>query len=196
VQQGVEPAGNTHQLRRESPVGFGGVLATLGTPRPTLCPPHFAFLGCRFGLASRFLGFATYHLLDADRERAPLLEADQGQHEEGQPGHRLAIQTGKEPIETMGGLASFGDDDFITHEQVDLLRPIHVVPEEHPKQHGPRYHRCEKALHSTVTPAFARPAGHAEHRDASCHHQESAHYPAALAQGGCWYGGLKALQEC
>jgi hypothetical protein len=32
----------------------------------------------------------------------------------------------------MGGLASFGDDDFITHEQVDLLRPIHMMPEEHP----------------------------------------------------------------
>jgi hypothetical protein len=75
----------------------------------------------------------------------------------------------------------FGDDDFITHEQVDLLRPIYMVPEEHPKQHGPRYHRCEKALNSTVTPAIARPAGNAEHRDASCHHQESAHYPTELA---------------
>src|SRR5205085_144931 len=37
-QQGVEPAGHPHQLRREGPVGFGGVLAALWAPRPALWP--------------------------------------------------------------------------------------------------------------------------------------------------------------
>ena len=37
-QQGVEPAGDPPQLRRESPVGFGCILAALWTPRTALCP--------------------------------------------------------------------------------------------------------------------------------------------------------------
>jgi hypothetical protein len=63
-------------------------------------------------------------LLDAERERAPLLRAHQGKREKGQAWHWLAIQTGKEPIQTMGALAGFGDDDFVAHEQVDILGPI------------------------------------------------------------------------
>ena len=121
------------------------------------------------------------------------------QGEEGQPGHRLAIQTGKEPIQAMGVLAGFGDDDFIAHQQVDLLGPVHMVPKEHPKQRGPREHRGEKALDGPITAAFARPAGDAQHRDASRHHQQSAHYPAELAQGGCRYsrvGGIAKVLQC
>src|SRR5215467_13099391 len=93
-------------------------------------------------------------------------------------------------------LAGFGDDDVIAGNEVDVTRTVPLVPEEDPKQEAPREDRGEKALDGAVAAAFARPAGHAEHSDASGHHQERAHYPAALVQGGGWYVGLKALQEC
>ena len=54
VQQGVEPAGNTYQLRRESPVGFGFVLAALGTPRLTLGPRALGFLAAALALLAAF----------------------------------------------------------------------------------------------------------------------------------------------
>ena len=81
----------------------------------------------------------------------------------------------------MGERASFGDNDFIAHEQVDLLRPIHLVPEEHPKQHGPRYHRREKALNGPVTAAFTGPAREPQHRYTACHHQHGRNNPTELA---------------
>src|SRR5262245_2623442 len=54
VQQGVEPAGNTHQLRRESPVGLGCVLAPLGTPRPRCAPRTLRFLAAALALLAAF----------------------------------------------------------------------------------------------------------------------------------------------
>ena len=146
--------------------------------------------------AGRFFCVAAPHLLDADRERAPLLDADQGQREEGQPWHRLAIQTGKEPIEAMGGLAGFSDDDFVPPEQVDILGPIHMVPKEHPKQRGPRHHRGEKALHGPITAPFAGPPGQAQHGDAPRHDEHGRHHPAALTAGRRRHMGLQALYTC
>ena len=128
-------------------------------------------LGVRFGLAGRFFCVAAHDLLDADRERAPLLDADQGQREEGQPWHWLAIQTGKEPIQAMGVFAGFGGHDFIASQQVDLIWTVHMLTKEHPKQHGPWERLGEKALDGAVTAALARPAGDAQHRDPSRHHQ-------------------------
>ena len=84
----------------------------------------------------------------------------------------------------------------IARDEVDVTRAVHMVPEEDPKQEAPRDDGGEKALDGAIAAAFARPAGHAEHGDASGHHQERAHYPAALAQSGCRYVGLKALQKC
>ena len=96
----------------------------------------------------------------------------------------------------MRARASFGDNDVIARDEVDVPRTVEMVPEEDPKQETPRDNRGEKALDGAIAAAVARPAGHAEHGHASGHHQESADYPAALAQGGCRYVGLKALQEC
>ncbi len=153
--QGFDP----HQLRRQRALCFVCVLAPLRTPRATLCSGRFLLLGFRFGLAGRFLRCAAHDLLDADRERAPFLGADQGQREEGQPWHRLAIQTGKEPIQAMGVFARFGDHNFIASQQVDILWTVHLLTKEHPKQRSPREGLGEKALDSAVTAAFARPAG-------------------------------------
>src|SRR5262245_64188959 len=96
----------------------------------------------------------------------------------------------------MRARASFGDDDVIDRDEVDVTRTVHMVPEEDPKQEPPREDRGEKALGRAIAAAFACPPGHAEHGDASGHHQERTHYPTALAQGTCWYVGLQALQEC
>jgi hypothetical protein len=93
-------------------------------------------------------------------------------------------------------LAGFGDDDVIARDEVDVSRTVQMVPEEDPKQESPREDRGEKALDGAIAAAWARPAGHAEHGEASGHYQESAHYPTALAQGSCRYVGLQALQEC
>src|SRR5215475_1202163 len=96
----------------------------------------------------------------------------------------------------MRARTSFGDDDVIARDEVDVTRTVHMVPEEDPKQEPPREDRGEKALDGAIAAACACPAGHAEHGDASGHDQERTHYPAALAQGAGWDVGLKALHEC
>jgi hypothetical protein len=125
-----------------------------------------------------------------------LLDADQGQGEEGQPWHRLAIQTGKEPIQAMGVFARFGRHDFIAHQQVDLPWTVDMLTKEHPKQRGPRERLGEKALHRAVTAAFSSPAGEAQHCDPSSHHEHGPSNPAELAQGRRCQVGLETLEKC
>jgi len=79
--------------------------------------------------------------------------------EESQPGHRLTIETRKEPIQSIGVFARFRGHDFIAHKQVDLCGPIYMVPKEHPKQRGPRQRHREKALDSAITTPGASPPG-------------------------------------
>jgi hypothetical protein len=157
---------------------------------------HLVRDGGRLGLAGRFFCVAAHDLLDADRERAPLLGAHQGQREEGQPGNRLAIQTGKEPIQAIGVGAGFGGHDLVAHQEVDIVWTVNMLTKEHPKQDGPGEGLGEKALDSTVTAAFAGPAGEAQHRDPSCHHEHSPHNSAELATGGRCHMGLEAVAKC
>src|SRR4029450_3743783 len=96
--------------------------------------------------ASSLLGVAAHHLFDAHRKRPPLLDTDHRPGEKGQPWHGLAVQARKEMIETMRTRAGFGHDDFIASSQVDIIRAIHMLTEEHPKQDCPRNDRGEKAL--------------------------------------------------
>ena len=196
LEQGVEPAGNPPSLRRAGPVGFGLVLAALGPPRPTLGARGLRLLGGRCGLAGGLLRVAAHHRLDAQRKRAPGLDTHERQSEERSPWDGLTVQARKEAIQTMGARAGFGDDDVIARDEVDVTRTVQIVPEEDPKQEAPRDDGGEKALDGAIAAAFAGPAGHAEHGDASGHYQERTHYLAALAQGACWDVGLKALQEC
>src|SRR5262249_4880408 len=156
-------ASNTASLRREGPVGLRRVLAALWTPRSTLVARGLGLLGCCFGLAGGLLRIAASHLLDADRKRAPFVGAEQGTGAASQSGHRLAIETGKEPVQAIGMFPRFGGHALIAHQQVALTRTVDMVTKEHPQQGGPRDHRREKALYRAVTAPFACPAGDAQH---------------------------------
>ena len=65
------------RLRREGHVSFGRILATFWTSWTALDGRGCRLLSVRFGLAGRFVCVAAHDLLDAERERAPLLGADQ-----------------------------------------------------------------------------------------------------------------------
>ena len=173
-----------------------GVRATFRTPQATLGGRRFGLLGCRFDLAGGLLCVAAHHLFDAHWKRTPFLDTDQRQGEKGQPWHGLAVQARKETIQAMRTLAGFGHDDFIASGQIDIIRAVDMLTEEHPKQDRPGNDRGEKALDGTIAPAFAGPAGDSQHRDPSCHHQQSQSNPAQLAPGRRWQRGSQALQEC
>jgi len=96
----------------------------------------------------------------------------------------------------MGVFACFGDHDFVARQQVHIIWPVHMLTKEHPKQHRPRERLGEKALDGTVTAAFSRPAGEAQHRHPSRHHQHGRSNPTALAQGRGRHMGMKALEKC
>src|SRR2546426_10167398 len=195
-QQGVEHAGDAHALWRGRDVGFGFVLAALRTPWTAFSRGWFLLLGVRFGLGGGFLGVTTDHLLDAQRKRAPCLGADQRQREKGQARHRLAVQTGEEAIQAIGVFARFGVYDFIARQQVDVIRPVHMLTKEYPKQHCPRERLGEKALDRTITTAWACPAGEAQHGHSSCHPQYSQNDPPELALGCRSHMGVEALEKC
>ena len=175
-------------IRISSGVGVAGPLGVFLLP--------FGRLGSRFGLASGLFRIAADDLLDAHRKRPPFLDAHQGEREEGQPWHRLAIQAGEEPIEAMGVLTSFRDDDFITRHAVDIRRAVQMVTKEHPKQHRPREDGREQALDSAIAAACAGPAGDAQHGDASGHHQQGKGDPTQAAVGRRRDMGSEALEKC
>ena len=170
--------------------------AALRTSRTTLGTWRFGLLGVRFGLAGGLFRVAAHHLLDAHRKRPPFLDTHQGQGEEGEPWHRLAVQAGEETIEAMGALAGFGDDDFIASDEVDIVRAVHMLTKEHPKQHRPRDDGGEQALDGAIAPAFAGPAGEAQHGDASGHDQQGKSYPTQSAVGRRRDMGSEALEKC
>lgn len=196
VQQGIEPTGDALEFRCERADGFGGVLAALRPARPSRGTRRFGLLGRGFGFASGFLRIAAHYLLDAHGKGAPLLRADQGQREEGQPRYWLAIETGKESIQAIGVFARFGRHDFVPHQQVDLRGPIEMVSKEHPKQRRPWQRRCQKALDGAITAPGASPPGEAQHRHTPRHHQHRQHNTTALTQRGLRYRGLETLQKC
>ena len=196
LEQGGQHGLDPHKLRGER----GGLLGMLCTPLRTSRAPLGAWrlgrLGGRFGLAGGLCCVATYHLLDAHRKRPPFLHTHQGDGEQGEPWHRLAVQARQETIEAMGALASFRDDDFIASDQGDVIRAVHMVTKEHPKQHRPRDDCREQALDGAIAPAFAGPAGHAQHRDASGHDQHGQGDPTQLAEGCRRDMGSQALEKC
>ena len=96
----------------------------------------------------------------------------------------------------MGVLARFGGHDCIAHQQGDLISTVDMLTKEHPKQHDPRPCLGEKARHSPITAAWARPAGDAQHRHASRHDQQSCHDTAQVAQSRGRDMGAAALAKC
>jgi hypothetical protein len=195
LEQGRQHGCDPHKFRGERGGRFVGVLAALWPPWVALCSGGFLLLSGRFGLASSFLRVAADDLLDAHRKRPPFLDAHQGEREEGKPWHRLAVQAGEEPIEAMGVLAGFRDDDFIASDEVDISRAVHMLTKEHPKQHRPREDGGEQALDGAIAAAFAGPAGEAQHRDAPSYHQSGKSDPTQSAVGRRRDMGSEALEK-
>src|SRR5215470_10539554 len=71
-----------------------------------------------------------------------------------------------------------------------------MLPKEHPKQHRPREDGGEQALDGAIAAAFTGPANDAQHRDASCHHQQGKDYPTQSAVGCHRDMGSEALEKC
>lgn len=154
VPQGAEQTGDAPALRHEGHVSSGRVLASLWTPWTALGRGRGLLLGLRFGLAGRVFGVAAHDPLDAERKRAPWLDADQGVRVEGPPWHRLALATGKEPLQAMRVLTRFGGHDFIAHQPGDLISTVAMLTKAHPQEHGPRERLGAKVLDSPVTAAW------------------------------------------
>ena len=183
-QHGLKRPSEAPSLRRASHVGLGCVLAALWTSRATPGGGRLLRLRWRVGRAGNLLRVATDALLDAERARAARLSADQRSGATGPPGHRRAVQTGAEPSQPIGVLASSRDDHFIPSSQVHLLWTVHMRPTEHPKQRRPRDHGGEKPLYRAVTATLPSPARHTQPRDSSRQDQQSRGDPAELAPGG------------
>src|SRR5262245_35333381 len=71
-----------------------------------------------------------------------------------------------------------------------------MLTKEYPKQHRPREDGGEQALDGTIAAAFAGPAGNAQHRDTSRHHQQGKSYPTQSTVGRRRDMGSEALEQC
>ena len=71
-----------------------------------------------------------------------------------------------------------------------------MLPKEHPKQYRPGEDGGEQALDGAIAAAFTGPAGDAQHRDASCHHQQGKDYPTQSAVSRRRDMGSEALERC
>jgi hypothetical protein len=196
LEQGRQQGGAPPKCRGEHGGRFVGVLAALWPPWTALCRGEFRLLSGGFGLASRLRRVAADALRNAPRKRPPLLDAHQGEREESQPWHRLAVQAGEEPSAARGVLAGLRDDDFIASDDVAIRRTVPMMTQEHPKQHRPREDGGEQALDGTRAAAFAGPAGEAQPRDASSDHPQGQGYPTQAAVGRRWDMRSEALEKC
>ena len=124
LEQGVNHGFAPYKLWRECDGCLGGIPTPLRTPWTPLCARPFARLGCGLGLPGGLLRLAAHDLLPMDRERAPGLYADEGEGNEGSPGHRLAIQAREKSLQALGGLAGFGAPHFVASPHVDILGPV------------------------------------------------------------------------
>ena len=173
-----------------------GFLLPFGRPGRRLAAESFCFLAAALALRAAFsasLRMTCSMRIGNDRRFWTLTRESV---KKASPGDRLTVQAGEEPIEAMGVLADFRDDDFIASDEVDISRAVHMLTKEHPKQHRPREDGGKPALDGAITAAFASPAGDAQHRDASSHHQQGKGYPAQLAVSRRRDMGSEALERC
>ena len=129
-----------------------------GRPGFVFGPVWFGFLGLLFGLAGSFFFCCADHLFHTDRIRAPLLGADQGQREKGQPRNGFLQQAGEKVIQTVGFLACFGDHTLISCQQIGVLAIQQMLTKECPEYLRPGNDRVEETLHGSVAAAFLCPA--------------------------------------
>ena len=118
------------------------VLTPLRTPRAAFVDGCCRFLAAALASLAAFSGLRTTGSTCIGNEhRSWMLTQDNM----SRPAlHRLAIQTGKESIQSMGVFARFGHHDFIASQEIAIRCARQVMTKEHPKQRGPRDHRGEK----------------------------------------------------
>ena len=196
LEQGGPQGWDPRQLRAQRRGGFRGVRAALRSSQPPRSLGRFGGLAGRLGLAGSLGRVAADHLGAAPRKRPPFVDPPAGQGEAGEPWHRLAIQTGEETLEALGGLAGFGAHDCIARANGDIRRAVHLGTKEPPQQHGPREDGGEQTRDGALPPPCADPAGDAQHRETSRHDQQSQRDPTQSAGGRRGAMGSKTLAKC
>jgi aryl carrier-like protein len=150
--------------------------------------------GLRFG--GSLLHRRAHDLLPTDRQGAPGCGADARQAKERDAGDHPLVDAGKAAVETVRLLASFGDDDRITSEDVDVVGLDEMLAREQPAHLGPGDGGGEEALHSTGARTVVTPASDSSHGDTAGHGQEGPDDAAHLANGRRGQRWLEPLEQC
>ena len=108
TQQCLYHALDAGQLLGQCHLSLVLVLAAFGASWLTLRFSGLALGSLLPGLSGSFLGLALDHLLHTYGIRATLLGTNKRQGEEGQTGHRFAVQTREEPVQTVSAPARLG----------------------------------------------------------------------------------------
>ncbi len=153
-------------------------------------------LGGGFGFGGSLLSLGAHNLLEAEGKGAARCGTDERQAEEGDAGHGFLIDGGEEAVEAEGFLASFGDDDLIASEDVDIVRLDEMLAREAPEELWPGDDGSEEALNGAVAGALATPAGDAGHGHTASHGQEGEDDVAQLANGGRRQTWLETVEQC
>ena len=196
VQQGVDQAVDPSPRRRPRHCGRGVVLTALWTPTATRCRGRWWRRGARCRLAGSVLGCAAHDRLEANRARAPCLDTDPREGPAGQSGPWLAVQTGTEPLQAVGGLAGCGDPHFLARQEVERIGTGHMLTAEAPPPPRPWHGLGEQARHGAIAAPWAGPAGKAPPGEACGHDQQGACDPTAVAEGRRRDMGSETWEPC
>ena len=192
----LQHALNALQFRRQAELGLGLGLGAFGASGLALVSGRLGLLGSSFGFGGSFLFLGAHNLLQAERKSAASFGGDEGQGEESDPRHSFLIDGGEEAVEAEGVLASFGDDDFIASQDVDIVGLEVMVAKEEPEDMWPGEDSSEEALDGAIAGAVAAPAGDASHGDATGHGQKSESDAAEVGKRGSGESRLEAGEQC
>ena len=192
----MEHALNALQLRRQAGLSLGLGLTAFGSSGLALGDGLLGLLCSSFGFGGSFLGLTAYHLLQAHRKSAARFGGDECQAKESNPRHSLLKDRGEEAVEAEGPLASFGDDDLIASQDVDIILLEVMGAKEQPEDVCPGEQSSEQALDGAVASAVATPARDASHGDAAGHGEKGQGDEMEVAERGGGQSGLETLEQC
>jgi len=92
-------------------------------------------------------------------------------------------QAGEKVIQTVGLLAGFCHDAFISGQQVGVLTIQKVPTKERPQYLRPGDDRVKETLHRSVAATFFGPSRYPQHGYSACHGDHRNDDPAQLLQG-------------
>ena len=121
TQQCLYHALDASQLLGQCHLSLVLVLAAFGASWLTLRFSGLALGSLLPGLSGSFLGLALDHLLHTYGIRATLLGTNKRQGEEGQTGHRFAVQTREEPVQTVSAPSRLGHHTFVPGHHIDVF---------------------------------------------------------------------------